>query len=113
MKSIVGLLGGVLIDADAAAAHLMHHRQQVDFQPIGVARSFPLDDRREHFGQLRAFAPHRSRRRGRHSAPAIARCRIWHWIFLLILKPAALHASSSSSGVLAGQTVALADCVEL
>ena len=44
MNVIVGLLGGVLIDADAAPAHLMHHRQQVDLEPIGVARSFPLDD---------------------------------------------------------------------
>ena len=64
-EQIVGLFGGVLIDADAAAAHLVHHRQQVDFQPIGVARSFPLDDLLENFGQLRAFAPRRSRRRGR------------------------------------------------
>ena len=49
--NIVGLLGGTLIDADAAPAHLMHHRQQIDLQPIGVARAFPLDDRPQIFKQ--------------------------------------------------------------
>ena len=76
MNEIVGLLGGVLIDADAAPAHLMHHRQQVDFKPIGVARAFPLDDLLENFGHFE-----RSHRvdlgvGADDGAPAVARCRI-------------------------------------
>ena len=35
--------GGV--DADAAAAHLQRHRQQVDLEPVGIARSFTIEDR--------------------------------------------------------------------
>ena len=46
-QQIARLLGGVLIDADAAPAHLEHHRQQIDFEPIGVARPFPIQDRIE------------------------------------------------------------------
>ena len=46
-QQIARLLGGVLIDANAAAAHFQHHRQQVDFEPIGVARSFAVQDRVE------------------------------------------------------------------
>ena len=46
-QQIARLLGGVLIDADAAPAHLQHHRQQINFEPIGVARSFPIQDRIE------------------------------------------------------------------
>ena len=46
-QQIARLLGGVLIDANAAAAHLQHHRQQVNFEPIGVARPFAVEDRIE------------------------------------------------------------------
>ena len=35
---------GMFFMTQAAAAHLKHHRQQVYFQPVGVVRSFPLDD---------------------------------------------------------------------
>ena len=53
-QQIARLLGGVLIDANAAAAHFQHHRQQVDFEPIGVAGSFPIQDRVELLEQHRA-----------------------------------------------------------
>ena len=46
-QQIARLLGGVLIDANAAAAHLQHHRQQVDFEPIGVAGLLLIQDRVE------------------------------------------------------------------
>ena len=40
LQAIVArLLGGALIDANAAAAHFVHHRQQINFEPIGVART--------------------------------------------------------------------------
>ena len=51
-EMIARLLGGVLIDADAAPAHLQHHRHQVDFEPIGVARPFLIQDRIELLEQL-------------------------------------------------------------
>ena len=73
-QQIARLLGGVLIDANAAAAHLQHHRQQVDFEPIGVARAFPIEDRVELLEQRERVRPRRPRHRGRQSAPAIARC---------------------------------------
>ena len=44
---IASLFGGILIDADAAAAHLEHHRQQVDVEPIGGARALAVEDRIE------------------------------------------------------------------
>ena len=53
-QQIARLLGGVLIDANAATAHFQHHRQQVDFEPIGVARPFAIQDRVELLEQLRA-----------------------------------------------------------
>ena len=46
LQAIVArLFGRALIDADAAPAHLVHHRQQIDFQPIGVAGAFLIEDR--------------------------------------------------------------------
>ena len=48
-QQIARLFGGILIDADAAAAHLVHHRQQIDFEPVGGARSFLIEDRIEIF----------------------------------------------------------------
>ena len=37
LQAIVArLFGRALIDADAAPAHLVHHRQQIDFEPIGA-----------------------------------------------------------------------------
>ena len=45
LQAIVApLFGSTLINADAAPAHLMHHRQQIDFQPVGVARAFLIED---------------------------------------------------------------------
>ena len=46
LQAIVArLFGRALIDADAAPAHLMHHRQQVDVKPIGGAGAFLIEDR--------------------------------------------------------------------
>ena len=46
LQAIVArLFGGALINANAAPAHFMHHRQQIDVQPIGVARAFLIEDR--------------------------------------------------------------------
>ena len=46
LQAIVArLFGGTLIDADAAPAHLMHHRQQIDVEPIGVAGALLVEDR--------------------------------------------------------------------
>ena len=42
---IARLFGGALVDADAAAAHFVHHRQQIDVKPIGVARALLVEDR--------------------------------------------------------------------
>ena len=53
-QQIARLLGGVLIDANAAAAHRQHHRQQIDFEPIGGARAFLIEDRIELLEQQRA-----------------------------------------------------------
>ena len=39
------MLGGTLIDAIAAPAHLMHHRQQVNVKPIGGASTLAVEDR--------------------------------------------------------------------
>jgi hypothetical protein len=36
-------LGSDGIDADTAPAHLMHHRQQIDLEPIGRARAFLVE----------------------------------------------------------------------
>ena len=44
---IASLFGRVLIDANAAAAHLVHHRQQVDVEPIGGAGALAVEDRIE------------------------------------------------------------------
>ena len=44
---IARLFGRALIDANAAAAHLVHHRQQIDVETIGVARAFAVEDRIE------------------------------------------------------------------
>src|SRR6478752_6043857 len=46
-QQIARLLGGVLINAYAAAAHFQHHRQQVDFEPIGAADILLVQDRVE------------------------------------------------------------------
>ena len=46
-QQIARLLGGVLINANAAAAHFQHHRQQVDFEPIGAADILLVQDRVE------------------------------------------------------------------
>ena len=46
LQAIVArLFGGTLIDANAAAAHLMHHRQQIDVEPIGGAGALLIEDR--------------------------------------------------------------------
>ena len=46
LQAIVArLFGRTLIDANAAPAHLMHHRQQIDVEPVGVARAFLIEDR--------------------------------------------------------------------
>ena len=46
LQAIVArLFGRTLIDANAAPAHLMHHRQQIDVEPIGVAGAFLIEDR--------------------------------------------------------------------
>ena len=42
---VAALFGSTLIDTNAAPAHLMHHRQQIDFQPVGVARALAVEDR--------------------------------------------------------------------
>ena len=48
LQAIVArLLGSALIDANAAPAHLMHHRQQIDVEAIGVARPFLIQNRIE------------------------------------------------------------------
>ena len=45
LQAIVApLFGGTLIDADAAPAHLEAHRQQVNFEPIGGARTFLIEN---------------------------------------------------------------------
>ena len=41
---IARTLGGTDVDADAAEAHLQHHRQQIDLEPIGVARALLVED---------------------------------------------------------------------
>ena len=46
---IARLFGRTLVDANAAATHLVHHRQEIDFKPVGVARSFAIEDRIEIF----------------------------------------------------------------
>src|SRR5262245_19462611 len=38
-----GAFGSGGIDADSALAHLMHHRQQIDLEPIGRARAFLVE----------------------------------------------------------------------
>src|SRR5215467_13808927 len=39
-KAIVACwFGGTLINTDAASAHLMHHLQQVNLEPVGGARA--------------------------------------------------------------------------
>ena len=46
LQAIVArLFGSALIDANAAAAHLMHHRQQINLEPVGVARALLVEDR--------------------------------------------------------------------
>ena len=114
LQAIVArLFGGALIDANAAAAHLVHHRQQIDVKPIGGARAFAIEDRV----------------RGSQIAPACAtaiglgvgadiacagNCQMYDCsgFFLLILKPAALTASSSSAVSLPGKSAPVAQCVE-
>jgi len=44
---IASLLGRILIDANAAAAHLVHHRQQIDVETIGGAGALAVEDRIE------------------------------------------------------------------
>jgi hypothetical protein len=41
---IARLLSRGGVDADAAAAHFMRHRQQVNFEPIGGARALLVED---------------------------------------------------------------------
>ena len=43
-NQIARLLGLGGVNADAAAAHLVHHRQQIDFEPVGVPRSFAVEN---------------------------------------------------------------------
>ena len=43
-QQIAGLLGGILVDANTATAHLQNHRQQVDVQAISVAGLFLIQD---------------------------------------------------------------------
>ena len=46
LQAIVArLFGSTLIDANAAPAHRVHHRQQINFQPIGGAGAFLIEDR--------------------------------------------------------------------
>ena len=46
LQAIVArLFGGALIDADAAPAHFVHHRQQIDVEPIGGAGALLVEDR--------------------------------------------------------------------
>ena len=112
-QQIARLLGGALIDADAAPPHLQHHRHQVDVEPVGVAQSLAVEDRLERLEQLRAsvrvglgVGADKSRRQ----LPDVRSGRL---IFLrLDAKPAASIASSQQRLVLAGQAVALADRVE-
>src|SRR6516162_11547413 len=40
---VASLLGGTLINTDAAPAHLEHHGQQVNVEPIGGARAFLIE----------------------------------------------------------------------
>ena len=110
-QQIARLFGGVLIDANAAAAHLQHHRQQVDFEPIGVARSFAIQDRVERLKQLERARPRRPRRTGRQSAPAVARCAPVAGL-LAPLKARGLDRLLQQRLVLAGQAVARAERVE-
>ena len=49
---IATLFGRALVNTDAALAHCMHHRQQIDVPPIGVARPFPIEDRVQVFDYL-------------------------------------------------------------
>ena len=44
---IASLFGRILIDANAAAAHLVHHRQQIDVETIGGAGALAVEDRIE------------------------------------------------------------------
>ena len=43
-NQIARLLGLGGVNADAAAAHFMRHGQQIDFEAVGVARSFAIED---------------------------------------------------------------------
>ena len=46
LQAIVArLFGRTLIDANAAPAHLMHHRQQIDVETIGGAGALLVEDR--------------------------------------------------------------------
>ena len=45
LQAIVAcLFGGTLINANAAAAHFVHHRQQIDVETIGRAGAFLIED---------------------------------------------------------------------
>ena len=44
------------VDADSAAPHLVHHGQQIDLEPIGVARAFPIEDLDQVFQSASVFA---------------------------------------------------------
>ena len=112
-EKIVGLFGGVLVDPDAAATHLMHHRQQINFQPIGVARSFSRDDRSE-----RLVGFERAHRIGLGIRADIAGWQtpdVFSGIDLLLpLREAQSRDPLEQQGLVlaARQTVALANCFE-
>ena len=48
---VARLFGRGLIDANPAPPHFVNHRQQINFEAVGVSRSFAIEDRIEVFKQ--------------------------------------------------------------
>ena len=66
---VMHLFGAGGVDANSASAHLVHHRQQVDFEPVGAACVLAIEHRVEALKQeqcagrvLLGIAPNVARR---------------------------------------------------
>ena len=106
------LLGGGLVDLDAAQPHFQQHRQQLVFEPVGFAQTLAFEDREQlaaQFERLRRIGRGIGTDKMRRQLPDVGRQRR----LLADLEAGGLARFLQQRRVLAGQAVAFADRVEI